>query len=134
MRLSSRLILVKYALKSGALRRMPEFYWCMRRLLKGLDEPGLALLTYLADRKRAAFEIGANFGTWSAAMLRISAKSTPSNQSRSLPLCLRGDEPMRSTAARRSPAHAPSLATEAPRSSTFAMGPFCVAQRLIQFE
>jgi FkbM family methyltransferase len=69
MRLSSRLLLVKYALKSGALRLMPEFYWDMRRFLYGWYEPELALLPFLADPKRPAFDIGAHFGLWLTAML-----------------------------------------------------------------
>ena len=53
--LSSRLLLVKYALKSGALRRMPEFYWCMRRLLKGLDDPARAAALPRGPQDRREF-------------------------------------------------------------------------------
>ncbi|HJR56429.1 MAG TPA: FkbM family methyltransferase [Rhizomicrobium sp.] len=68
MKLRSRSLLVKYQFKSTALRLSPRFYWAMRRWLKGWGEPELALLPSFADPARPAFDIGAHFGLWTAAL------------------------------------------------------------------
>jgi hypothetical protein len=69
MKLGSRLRLTKYAVKSVALGYAPDPYWGARKFLKGWNESELALLSGFADQHRAAFDVGANFGMWSAAML-----------------------------------------------------------------
>ncbi len=68
MNLLSRSLLVKYQLKSAALRLSPRLYWDMRRRLYGWFEPELALLPSFADPNRPAFDIGAHFGLWTAAI------------------------------------------------------------------
>jgi FkbM family methyltransferase len=69
MRLSSRLLLMKYAAKSAVLRRRPGLYWRLRRMAYGLYEPEMALLPSFADPARPAFDIGANFGLWTHSLL-----------------------------------------------------------------
>jgi FkbM family methyltransferase len=68
MNLLSRSLLVKQTFKSAVLRRSPALYWDMRCRLYGWFEPELALLPSLADPARPAFDIGAHFGLWTAAM------------------------------------------------------------------
>jgi FkbM family methyltransferase len=69
MRLASCLLLVKYAVKSALLARMPLTYYRIRGRLGLPIERELRLVACFADPLRPAFDIGTHFGVWSAAMV-----------------------------------------------------------------